>query len=55
MSLTDTTVRSAKPGAKPLKRADERGLYLKVTPFGGKLWRFRYNYAGKENLLALDP
>ena len=29
------------------------GLCIEVTPSGGKLWRFRYNYAGKEKLLAL--
>ena len=36
MSLTDTAVRNAKPGAKPAKLFDERGLFLIVTPAGGK-------------------
>jgi integrase len=53
MPLTDTAVRNAKPGAKPMKLSDERGLYLKVMPMGGKLWRFRYGFGGKEKLLAL--
>ena len=53
MQLTDTAIRNAKPGAKPAKLSDERGLYLKVTPAGGKLWRFRYSFDGKEKLLAL--
>lgn len=53
MPLTDTAIRGAKPGAKPVKLFDERGLYLLVTPAGGKWWRFRYRFAGKEKLLSL--
>ncbi|HYS90011.1 MAG TPA: integrase arm-type DNA-binding domain-containing protein [Bradyrhizobium sp.] len=53
MPLTDTAVRSAKPGAKPAKMFDERGLFLLVTPAGGKWWRFRYKLDGKEKLLSL--
>jgi hypothetical protein len=36
--LTDTAIRNARPKAKPYKLTDERGLYLFVTPSGGKLW-----------------
>jgi integrase len=32
---------------------DGRGLFLLVTPAGGKLWRLKYRLAGKEKLLAL--
>jgi integrase len=53
MPLTDTTVRSAKPGAKPRKLADERGLYLLLNPNGSKLWRLKYRVGGKEKVLAL--
>ena len=53
MPLTDTAVRNAKPGTKPAKVFDERGLFLIVTPAGGKWWRFRYSFGGKEKLLAL--
>lgn len=53
MSLTDTAIRNAKPGAKPAKLFDERGLFLIVTPSGGKWWRFRYKFDGKEKLLSL--
>ena len=53
MSLTDTAIRNAKPGAKPVKLFDERGLFLLVTPAGGKWWRLRYKFAGKEKLLSL--
>lgn len=53
MALTDTTIRNAKPGAKPAKLFDERGLFLLVTPTGGKWWRLKYRFEGKEKLLSL--
>ncbi|MDE1902120.1 MAG: integrase arm-type DNA-binding domain-containing protein [Alphaproteobacteria bacterium] len=53
MPLTDTAIRKAKPKSKPYKLSDSKGLYLLVTPNGGKWWRFRYRYAGKEKLLSL--
>jgi integrase len=52
MALTDVAIRQAKPVAKQYKIADGAGLYLLVTPAGGKLWRFKYRVAGKEKLLA---
>ena len=53
MVLTDTVIRNAKPGAKPKKLFDERGLFLLVQPSGGKLWRLKYRYLGKEKKLSL--
>lgn len=53
MPLTDTAIRNAKPSPKPYKLFDERGLFLIVTPSGGKWWRFRYRFGGKEKLLSL--
>ena len=53
MSLSDAKVRNAKPKAKPYKMADGEGLFLLITPAGGKYWRLRYFFAGKEKLLAL--
>ena len=53
MALTDTTIRNAKPGDKPAKLFDERGLFLLVTPTGGKWWRLKYRHEGKEKLLSL--
>jgi integrase len=52
MPLTDTAVRNAKPGEKPYKLFDELGLFLLITPAGGKLWRQRFRFDGKEKLLA---
>jgi Arm DNA-binding domain len=42
MALTETRLRALKVKDKPYKVADQRGLYIEVTPSGGKLWRFRY-------------
>ncbi len=53
MALTDTTIRNAKPGPKPTRLFDGGGLYLEVSPAGGKLWRVKYRFAGKERRLAL--
>jgi integrase len=53
MPLTDTAIRKTKPGTKPIKLFDERGLFLLVTPNGGKWWRFRFMFDGKEKLLSL--
>jgi integrase len=53
MALTDTKVKNAKPGSKPVKLVDGNGLYLEVRPSGAKLWRYRYRIVGKENVFAL--
>lgn len=53
MSLTATAVRNAKPAAKTQRLFDGGGLYLEVSPKGGKWWRFKYRFAGKEKRLSL--
>ncbi|HSP17633.1 MAG TPA: integrase arm-type DNA-binding domain-containing protein [Thermoanaerobaculia bacterium] len=53
MPLSDATIRKAKSAEKPFKLFDERGLFLLVTPTGGKLWRFKYRINGKEKLISL--
>ncbi len=52
MPLSDTAIRKLKPSDKPYKVADEKGLFLLVTPPGGKLWRLKYRLDGKEKLLS---
>src|ERR1700730_8350460 len=52
-TLTELRVRAAKPAEKPYKLFDERGLFMLVTPAGGRLWRFRYRHGGVEKLLTL--
>jgi integrase len=53
MPLTDTSIRSTKPGAKPLKLFDGGGLYLLVNPTGSRWWRLKYRVSGREKLLSL--
>jgi Arm DNA-binding domain len=53
MALTLFAIEKAKPKEKPYKLSDGGGLHLLVQPGGSKLWRFRYRFAGKENMLAL--
>jgi integrase len=53
--LTDAKARSAKAAEKPYRLADFAGLFLWVTPSGGKIWRLRYEFQGKEKLLSLGP
>ncbi|MCA2012904.1 integrase arm-type DNA-binding domain-containing protein [Cereibacter sphaeroides] len=57
MSLTDVACRGAKPDSsgKPIKMYDGGGLHLFVSPSGGKLWRMRYRYEGREKLLSFGP
>jgi hypothetical protein len=53
MALTDTAVRAAKPRDKEYKLADGGGLYLLVTPSGGRLWRLKFRVLGIEKKLAI--
>ena len=53
MPLSDIKVRNAKPKDKDFKLFDGQGLFLLVTPTGGKLWRLKFDYQGKSKLLAL--
>ena len=52
MKLTDTAARKAKPDAKPYKMADGGGMFMLVQPNGGKWWRLKYRFGGKEKLLS---
>ena len=53
MPLTDTAIRSAKSQTKTRKMFDGGGLYLEVSPAGGKWWRWKYRVAGKEKRISL--
>jgi integrase len=55
MALTENRLRTLKPKDKSYKVADHRGLYIEVTPSGGKLWRFRYRIGNVEKKLAIGP
>jgi len=51
--LTEARVRNARTRDRPYKIFDERGLFLLVTPAGGRLWRFRYRLGTQEKLISL--
>ena len=53
MKLTDINIRKAKPDKKVRKLSDGGGLFLQIEPTGGKLWRYKYRFEGKQKLLAL--
>lgn len=52
MALTDIKVRKATATDKAYKMSDGGGLFLLVTPLGGKLWRWTYRFEGKQKLMA---
>jgi integrase len=52
MVLKDIHIRNAKPKAKIYRLFDGGGLYLEISPGGGKYWRYKYRFAGKEKRLA---
>ena len=51
--LSDVLVKKAKPKEKTYRLFDEKGLYLEVSPTGGKWWRFKYRINGKEKRLSV--
>jgi hypothetical protein len=51
--LTESELRAIKPVRYLRKVTDGRGLYLLVTPRGGRWWRFAYRFAQKGKTLAL--
>jgi hypothetical protein len=53
MSLTDLETKRAKTKETPYKLGDAGGLFLWVTPSGGKLWRWSYRHEGKQKLMTL--
>lgn len=53
MTLSPATINNKKAIDKPLKLFDGDGLFLLVQPSGGKWWRLKYRYGGKEKLLSL--
>lgn len=51
--LTDAKLRAATASDKRLRLSDGDGLYVEITTSGGKWWRFKYRFAGKEKLLSM--
>lgn len=53
MALTLFAIQNAKAREKPYKLSDGNGLHLLVNPNGSKLWRLRYRFGGKQNMIGL--
>jgi len=51
--LTDVKIKATKPKTTKAKLFDGGGLFLLITPSGGKLWRLKYRFGGMEKLLTL--
>lgn len=51
--ISDREIRALKPTEKPFRTFDGGGLYLEMAPNGGRYWRLKYRYAGKEKRQAL--
>lgn len=51
--LTDTEIKKAKSTDKDYKLFDGGGLFMLIKTNGGKLWRLKYSFEGKEKLLSL--
>lgn len=52
MGLTAVAIKAAKGRDKPYKLTDGDGLFLYVTPKGGRYWRMNYRHLGKQKTLA---
>ncbi len=51
--LTDAKIKALKPQLKPYKAFDGQGLFLEVTPSGGKKWRLRYIFEGNDKRITI--
>jgi integrase len=53
MPLSDVQIRKLKRPEKTRRLFDGKGLYLELAPAGGRWWRFKYRFLGKEKRLSL--
>ena len=53
MPLSDAAIRRIQPSTKTFRLFDGGGLYLEVAPRGGRWWRLKYRFDGKEKRLSL--
>jgi integrase len=53
--LSEVKIRTAKPRKSEYKLFDGGGLYLLVTPSGGKYWHFKYRFNGKDKRISFGP
>lgn len=53
MALTELAIKNFKPKNKKYRESDGGGLCLEISPAGGKLWRWRFYYQGKAQMMGL--
>ena len=53
MPLNDRQIKAFKPKAKPYKKYDSDGLFMLIHPNGSKYWRYKYQFGGKAQTMAL--
>jgi hypothetical protein len=53
MKLTDDMIATIRGTGKAQKHSDGGGLYLYVSPAGGKFWRINYRFDGKQKTLSI--
>jgi integrase len=53
MPLTSASLKNANPKNKTYRLYDSGGLYLEIAPSGGKWWRLKYRFDGKEKRISL--
>lgn len=53
--LTVAKLRAIKADGKVTRYSDEKGLYLETSAAGGKYWRMKYRFGGREKRLSFGP
>jgi integrase len=53
MGLSELGIKALKPRSKRYQVTDSRGLSIEVFPTGGLAWRYRYQFEGKTQKLAM--
>ena len=51
--LSKLLIDKTKPGSKTIRLWDGRGMYLEISPKGGKWWRLKYWFGGKERRMSM--
>ena len=51
--LSKLLIDKTKSGPKTIRLWDGRGMYLEISPKGGKWWRLKYWFGGKERRMSL--
>ncbi len=52
MAVTDLQIRKSQPRDRAWRLFVGQGLYVEVSPHGGKWWRFKYRHLGREKRLS---